>query len=794
MKQRNAFKLFLNLGLFFAAIGSMAQAIDNPYRTRYGGLQHWSDSLSWGNIIDATTRNVTPANDSVTNINNLRLLIDSLSAAGGGVIYFPAGLYNFSDSLELKSGVILRGETPTTTDARDSLYRPQSKLNFPKYIFDTTANGGNGTSNNTAFKWITCAANASNFGLVNLDINRAKVFFMPKNYYHAPNPKGNGGWAGGALVNGVPGTMLPTNLPQNVLVYGIRENNVALPDPLTPKMVPGWDQKAWQRYSWCFGSYIDIVVAKNGVVANCRLGDETTDNFNQPGYKGNNCALNLPKNDGGLGAAFNYTDHYGIQLNRFKTHGGIGSGLNSPMDVYANILYAYPDDEPMLYAPGNEILDNWIFKTMRVAIIAAGSKLKIKRNETHDLAGKIVYLLPGGTGCSVHGSTTFENRGIDFSGWGLEVDSNNIEVFQHYSPKTGANTPDGEFMLLQECCGGTPVNDYTLRGNVGNSYIGFYFIRDINNLKILNNTANVNIHSNFPNGIFVAADVYNSSVPGNFVPYSLTNTIIDGNTTSSGITATGSKGGYNVTVSNNNSLNNYKITASCFVDVQTNNTGFASVQYKTVSSTRSGVDTTSPCTLDPANFPAIAWVYPKWDTLIDYDTLQLRNSYAIKVVSRGGNLNQELANIYLNGSKVAARLPFDLSDSTVNFIWTIPNTPNQIYNLSAEIWDTVTHIHNFTTPIKVEVRKILGVEKQAEQLLLMVYPNPVNTGSIKFVREAQGPATISITDITGYGLRKVNLSQDQTDTEITGLHLPAGFYLLNYSDGKTQKQFKLIFK
>jgi hypothetical protein len=784
---------FLFFGLMVVTISSFAQPVNNPYRSRYNGPQHWTDSLNWGNIYDVTANNVLPTNDSVSNTINLRALIGTVSAAGGGVIYFPAGLYNFSDSLELKSGVILRGEDPLVTNARDSTYRPQSRLNFPRYISDTTANNGNGIDNSSAFKWITCEANASNFGVVNLDINRAKIFFMPKSYFHNPNPKGAGGWPGGTVLNGVNGTMLPSDIPQNVLVFGIRENNAALPDPATPKMVAGFDQKAWQRYSWRFASFIDLHVAKNGVVANNRLGDETTDNFNQPGYKGNNCALNLPINDGGKGSEFNYTDHYGIQVNRFKITGSVGNGLNSKFGLFPYILYAYPDDEPTLYAPGNEILDNWVFKTMRVAIIAAGSRLKIKRNECHDKKGKVVYILPGGTGCSVHGSTTYENRGVDFAGWGLEVDSNEFEIYQHYSPKTGANTPDGEFMLLQECCGGVPVNDYTIRNNKGNSYIGFYFIRDINHVTITGNTADVNIRSNFPAGIFLGADVYDATQPGNFVGYTLSNTLVEGNTTSNGIFAIGSKGGYNVVLKDNVCTNPYPITASCYVDVQSSNTGFSTIKYK-VAHGMAGVDTTGPCATDPASFPAIKMVAPSTDSIIDFDSLLLRNTLTIKIVSKGGNLGQELGNIYINGAKVAAALSFDPSDSSASYLWTIPQTPNQVYNLSSEIWDTVTRVHSFSQPLNIQVRKLLGVASGSTFSELKVFPNPVHQGSFAIQRTSQEPAIITITDITGHELGTRVMAPGQLNTEITNMNLPAGFYLMNYTSGGFKRQYKLIFK
>ncbi len=90
------------------------------------------------------------------------------------VVYFSAGTYRFTDSIYLTDGVVMRGETPSVTDAKSSSYNPPSKLVFPKY---EPRLSGEGTPNETAFKkiFITSPDTDSNIGIVNLDINRAGI-------------------------------------------------------------------------------------------------------------------------------------------------------------------------------------------------------------------------------------------------------------------------------------------------------------------------------------------------------------------------------------------------------------------------------------------------------------------------------------------------------------------------------------------------------------------------------------------------------------------------------------------
>ena len=59
----------------------------------------------------------------------------AVAAQGGGVVYFPPGVYRFENSLRLKDGVVIRGAEPEgATDARKEAYNPPTRFEFPEYI------------------------------------------------------------------------------------------------------------------------------------------------------------------------------------------------------------------------------------------------------------------------------------------------------------------------------------------------------------------------------------------------------------------------------------------------------------------------------------------------------------------------------------------------------------------------------------------------------------------------------------------------------------------------------------
>jgi hypothetical protein len=510
---RAAMRLQLFGWMIFCAVlhkGIAAVPADNPVAAKYGNNAYpWSAEIRWANVVDISVYS------GATMIERFNKARDALVAAGGGVLFFPAGTYEFEDTIYLKSGVMLRGEAPSQSDAKTDGFASPSKLVFPRYVASLS---GNGAPDSSAFKCVLTADPDSdcNIGLVNLDINRAAIKF-------SANPD--------------------SGRNRNIVLFGVRSNNVALPDP----GVPHDYQNAWQRFSYrhCFNFYVHAY--ENVLVANCRINDNPTDNFDQPGYL-------IKMSDGSVksfAVAFSYTNHYAVKVNRSVNH--------DRSDWHVN-----PVSQPGIFRRGIVIRDNWIYKTMRVGIIAGGYGLVVRDNIIRDQSGKATWTDPAGSK-EAKGHQTFENRGIDWSGWNVSITGNDYQVYRHKIGNSGYYSTDGEGIMIQECCGGSSVNGATIGNNTGNAYIGIYKIPFIKNLAISNNSITSNI--------MVSAEKNN--VGGRM--YDVT---VSQNQTSGGISALASLGGANNIVSQNTCTASGSIRASCHVTVE-NNTGYSVEQCET---------------------------------------------------------------------------------------------------------------------------------------------------------------------------------------------------------------------
>lgn len=441
-----------------------AQPASNPVEMRYPGEYAWSGAIQWSvvvNIMDhgAVADGITPNDDAFVSAQN------ALVGLGGGVLYFPAGDYAFIDSIGLADQVVLRGDPPAVSEATDPDYRPPSRLTFPKFNFVAS---GSGTDPNTAFKSIGMLGGqiGVNTGLVDLDINRASVF------------------AGGYGTSS-----------ENVIILGVRSNNVAAKQPWT---VPTPEQEDWQIHPNRFASNISAFAYRNVLVANCMLNDAhywlhrqadgkdmtgapadlasiAIDDFEEPGYLIKDGTVWRPVEDvfGGSvpGAVyvFDYTNHYGINV-----QGSTGE-WGAPPWVQPNLFYS-----------GAVIRDNWVYCTMRVKIDASGRGLVVKDNILKDRSGKRYFVDPNGT-TKVQNAATLENRGIDWRGHDVLIEGNDIEVFRHLLGVGSYSSVDGEGILHQEVHG-TTIDNVTIRGNTANAYIGIWKMPYTRNLLIEDNT------------------------------------------------------------------------------------------------------------------------------------------------------------------------------------------------------------------------------------------------------------------------------------------------------------------
>ncbi|MDB9520284.1 right-handed parallel beta-helix repeat-containing protein [Roseofilum reptotaenium CS-1145] len=484
----------------------------NPIADWYGQDAYpWSDRLPWGCVYNI---NDFPGENSDRQFEQAKA---AAMEQGGGVIYFPAGTYQFSEDLVLDNRIILRGEPPKITEAKSDDFQPRSRLVFPEYKPQLS---GEGTPNNTAFKTIRTAhpETDSDLGLVYLEINRAGVQILPD---------------------------LNSAKNRNIILFGIRSNNVAYPDSRIPDRS---FQEGWMRFASRFSANFKINGYEHILVANNRLNDRITDTYEQPGYK----VKGLKKKKiityaQGSRVPFDYSAHYGIAVNR--------SGQFS--------LGETPRTQPGLFRHGITIRDNWIYHTMRSGIQASGQGLVIKDNEIHDQRRKQVWTHPTGLS-QPRNANTFENRGIDWSGHQVTIEGNEYEVYRHQIMDNRYWSVDGEGILIQECCGGTSVKGAVIRGNQGNAYIGIYKIPEIDHVTIADN-----LLLPAPIGksnIYVSADTNRGASEMN-------NVRIENNQVHGNIVVKASQGGGGNTIINNQGTGESVLEFSCLISV-TGNRGF----------------------------------------------------------------------------------------------------------------------------------------------------------------------------------------------------------------------------
>lgn len=732
------------LALLFCLItmAAVAQPTDNAFRTFYPGTasDHWTENLPWARVIDITT--VQGANW----LDKMQKAQDQLVAQGGGVIFFPAGDYYIQNNFALKPNIILRGMPSVDPIAKSNGFSPRSRLSFPEYV---PTFSGNGTPDTTAFKSIT-APNSFNNAVVDLDINRAKVLISQ----------------GGGQSN------------RNGLVLSVRSNNCATSAP----DVPSATQLPWQRFSYRFGYNIVVRNVANAIVANCRVNDMmdnitypiADDSFDQPGYLADSSGVMVPAPPGH--AVFSYTDHYGINVNR--------SGAN---------VYATPQTNPELFRPGCEVLDNWVLKTMRVGIMAAGMGLKVKRNHVTDKPGKTVWLRPEGRARQANNSATYENRGIDFSGWSVDCDSNLIEVYRHRFLRNNYLTIDGEGILVQECCGGTSVNDYKIRGNSLNAYIGIYKMRDIHNLVIENNDLQGKAN------ILVLANT-NGCSGNNIGPcYSLRNVWVRNNYGLTGgcsanpgaaIVFDGDVEGQNVFCYNNTAdaapnancsrtIDSFRIAGPCYISLNpdanlpNNNTNVR--LFRSTCST--------PIISRPSVFPAISILRPTDTTIINASGGPV--TYTIQTLpdfDPSHNVKVE----YWVDARLVATLDNLVTPNIDSFDWIVTPADQGNRVITARIYDMSLTRSNyaFSQPVVVKVLAPLSSPASLQATSLAMYPNPVMAGEQVRISAGMGQvAKAELISTAGQVLQQTSLVADAGEYHLNTTGLKPGMYIIRLTEG-----------
>lgn len=448
----------LLLGFLGFIAASTAQPTNNPIEEFYPGIYAWTNQVNWANVHNIT--NYGGVGDSITdNVPAFNAACSAAFSQGGGVVFFPPGVYYFSNDIIIKDGVVLRGQTPSLKNAKDSLFRLQSRLVFPKY---NHINSGTGTDNATAFKKILTDSsnsyNAGNIGLVYLDINRAMIE-LGYGFEHQPKFSGRMPfWDNSINKNYI-------DVSKNKICFGLRINNGASPDPGIPRTF----QNGWTRWPYRFDANIHIAAFKNVLVANNRINDKPTDNFDVTDYKYTmfNSTVILTQT-----VKFDYTSKSAIHVN-----------VQMPSISYWSVDSA---TAPWWFRPGITIRDNWIYRTKRDGIQASGWGLLIKDNIVKDSDNKFEFINPDGrreaTGMDYNGNRSIWIRG----GKNIIVEGNDVQGFQQRVPGNYLSN-DGEGIVADQQ--GSTIDGCIIRNNkIQCNWFGLYDVSGIKNVILKGNT------------------------------------------------------------------------------------------------------------------------------------------------------------------------------------------------------------------------------------------------------------------------------------------------------------------
>ncbi|MGF1580127.1 MAG: hypothetical protein ACFCD0_12260 [Gemmataceae bacterium] len=397
----------------------------------------WTDAIAWNQVID------------ISNVKG-----DSLEARfddaqkrlpKGGVVYFPAGVYRFQNSLKIQDGIVIRGANPKrVTEARKDGYSPPTSFEFPRYIPKVK---GNGTPTDTAFKGIYLAdpTIASHCGVVNVAINRGHIDFDESE---------------------------ERKCGKNRLVFGCVLRNAAVAVPNVPSKKIG--QHPWQRFTARHHAAIHVNSAENALIANNRLPKSGDDNFLQKGYILQKARRRGEKLVVTTGVLFDYDNRPGIYVNDY----GIGAGGgNGPAGT--------PKSHPWGFRKGVEIRDNYIYCSGRGAIAFTGDGTICANNVVRFPKGLMRWTTTGLR--QVTGSGTNDNRAVQMRGYRWTVEGNDYVVHSNLvAPNGSYRINDGEG-LMHEAHVNSSIKDSKLINNKGNAYISLYRVHGVDGLIVRGN-------------------------------------------------------------------------------------------------------------------------------------------------------------------------------------------------------------------------------------------------------------------------------------------------------------------
>jgi hypothetical protein len=475
-----------------------AEPTDNPVATFYGldsGYPAWTDRIAWSTVFDATDPlyGAIP-DDELSDFAAFEAARDAASAAGGGVVYFPAGTYHFTlpdagagagvgpdgRGLMLPEGVILRGATPNVDQwARPTAnYPADGELDLPtKFIFEFQSRDGG----ELPLDWNligllpepgTGLAEVDDVGICWISLEGAVIHFGAEQDW--ASTLGNSGWLANNIKDNWPaaegsGNTWADRVPDGThpvdMLYGTVGNfgaaqflgagsgrlvfGVELKDATVvgdwyvpvgndhPTFSAAVEADDFYIHRW-FGRIAvngsNVFIANNTIPMPTRnfVYSQQTLRYNGSGFS------NLAERD----LLFDYAQVIGIDVN--KNH----FALSQPTEPGSGY-----------YEPDVQVRDNYVFNRGSHGYTVSGQWAVLENNHNHRFYyGTIVpavYGIPGYTGsetvvCSKDGFGTYSSEsGTDFNSRGYDLGGRNLWVGGNSVVNTGSIGNDGEAIMGQ---------------------------------------------------------------------------------------------------------------------------------------------------------------------------------------------------------------------------------------------------------------------------------------------------------------------------------------------------------
>ncbi len=454
----------------------------NPIAQYYSGengYPTWTDRIQWSNRINMAE--YSNGDNDFEKFENAR---DELYAQGGGVLYYPGGVYDFTDApvedpngrgLMLKKGVVILGDVPDgDADAKDGTLELKTKFNF-KFI---EKGGGQVPAPWNIIGLLPDGEelqDVDNVGIAWVQVEGATVFWgyqmeMGDTYGTAD------AWLTSKIKSAWESRIPDGTYPMDAFcgqkekykseyqgagsgrfVFGCQFDNAIVLNDVYDR---GFGAEGFSEYKYggriaVYGSHVFIA---NNIIS------KSTKSF----------LYNQLTSEGEKTIIFDYGFATGIDVNK------------NNVNVVGNRL----SDVSGYFEPGVVVIDNWIYNHGFKTMDGSGNWVTIRNNfaardklgpgeETYGLGTE--WTLTGDgykTHADIGSSDAFQTRGYDLAGKNMWIDGN-------YYEKVGTKYPsnDGEGILAQRH-GGTDIISWAITNNTGKpdgyrpGYIGGYDVHN----------------------------------------------------------------------------------------------------------------------------------------------------------------------------------------------------------------------------------------------------------------------------------------------------------------------------